>query len=87
MVLLIDPDTDHPKPGDEIRVEPIMAVKDIKAIKRFLDRNVKPMDEIVLKEQETGKRRRISLNKSCVDAINTLMKSRDYSDDEPIFSG
>jgi hypothetical protein len=45
------------------------------------------MDEIVLKEQETGKRRRISLNKSCVDAINTLMKSRDYSDDEPIFSG
>ncbi len=109
--------TNHPKPGDEIRVEPIKAVKDIKAIKRLLAanprdcalftlgintnlrasdllritagqvRNVKPMDEIELKEQKTGKRRRISLNKSCVDAINALLKSRDYSNDEPIFTG
>jgi integrase len=45
------------------------------------------MDELELKEQKTGKRRRISLNKSCVDAINALLRSKDYSDDEPIFSG
>ncbi len=109
--------TNHPKRGDEIRVEPIKAVKDIKAIKKLLAdnprdlamfsvgintnlragdllritagqvRGLKPMDEFELKEQKTGKRRRISLNKSCVDAINTLLKSKNYSDDEPIFSG
>lgn len=50
-------------------------------------RNLKPMDEIELKELKTGKRRRISLNKASVDAIQALLKSRDYSDDEPIFSG
>ncbi|MGO9530951.1 MAG: tyrosine-type recombinase/integrase [Syntrophobacteraceae bacterium] len=109
--------TNHPKPGDEIRVEPVKAAKDIKAIKKLLAtsprdyalftlgintnlrasdllrltvgqvRNVKPMDEIEMKERKTGKRRRISLNKSCVDAIHALLKSRLYSDDEPIFSG
>jgi len=109
--------TNHPKPGDEIRAEPIKAAKDIKAIKKLLAanprdyalftlgintnlrasdllritarqvRNSKAMDEIELKEQKTGKRRRISLNKSCVDAINALLKSRDHADDEPIFSG
>ena len=50
-------------------------------------RDVRPMDEIELKEQKTGKRRRISLNKSCVEALHALLKARDYSDKEPIFSG
>ncbi|MGA2938095.1 MAG: hypothetical protein ABSF52_13455 [Syntrophobacteraceae bacterium] len=39
-------------------------------------RNLKPMDEIEMKEQKTGKRRGISLNKSCVDAIHALLKAR-----------
>ena len=44
------------------------------------------MDEIELKEQKTGKRRRITLNKACVEAINSL---RDYQgqDDTPLFYG
>jgi integrase len=50
-------------------------------------RNLKPMDEITLKEQKTGKARRINLNKACVDSIQTLLKSRQYDDNEPIFSG
>lgn len=109
--------TNHPKPGDEIKVEPIRSEKDIRAIKRLLSdtprdlalftvgintnlrasdllkitagqvRTLKPMDEIELKEQKTGKRRRISLNNACVEAIQALLKSRDYRDDEPLFSG
>src|SRR5208283_4134681 len=31
--------------------------------------------------------RRISLNKSCVDAINRLLESRPYGDDDFLFSG
>ncbi len=50
-------------------------------------RNLQEMDEIELRERKTHKRRRISLNKSCIDAIQGLLKSRDYRDDEPIFSG
>ena len=50
-------------------------------------RNLKEMDEIELREQKTGKRRRISLNKACIDAIQALLKSRPYQDEEPIFTG
>lgn len=49
-------------------------------------RHLKPMDEIELKEQKTGKRRRISLNKACVDAIQALLQTKQYADAEPIFS-
>ncbi|MGC9964811.1 MAG: tyrosine-type recombinase/integrase [Syntrophobacteraceae bacterium] len=106
--------TNHPKQGTEIKVQPIKSEKDIKAIKRLLAksprdlalftlgintnlrasdllrltvgqvRDLKPMDEIELKEQKTHKRRRISLNKASVEAIQTLLKAKD---DEPLFSG
>lgn len=109
--------SNHPKAGDEIKVEPIKTVKDIKAIKKLLSdnprdlalftvgintnlrasdllritagqvRNLKSLDEIELREQKTGKRRRISLNEACVDAVQALLKNRSYADDEPIFSG
>ncbi len=109
--------TNHPKPGDEIKVEPIRNEKDIKAIKKLLSgnprdyalftvgintnlrasdllritagqvRNLKPMDEIELKEQKTGKWRRISLNKACTEAIRALLDTRVYLDDVPLFSG
>jgi integrase len=108
--------SNHPKAGDEIKVEPIKGAKDIKAIKKILSdnprdlalftigintnlrasdllritafqvRDLKPMDQIELKEQKTGKRRRISLNKACVDAIQALLRTRPYTDTEPIFS-
>ncbi len=50
-------------------------------------RGLQPMDEIELKEQKTGKRRRITLNKACVEAIQGLLKSREYEDDTPLFYG
>jgi integrase len=38
-------------------------------------RGLKPMDEIELKEKKTGKVRRISLNRSCIDAIDGQLKN------------
>lgn len=46
-----------------------------------------PMDELVLKEQKTGKHRRITLNKSCVDAIqNYLTTMKEPRDNLRLFN-
>lgn len=45
-------------------------------------RNIKALDEITLREQKTGKGRRITLNKTCVDAIKNLLAWQLYPDDE-----
>jgi integrase len=50
-------------------------------------RNLKPLESIELKEQKTGKLRRVTLNKACVDAIRNLIASRDYQDDDYLFLG
>ncbi len=50
-------------------------------------RNLKPMDEIKIKEQKTGKLRCITLNKACIDAINALLSSKEYSDNDQLFKG
>jgi integrase len=64
-----------------------LRASDLLQIRAGMVRNLKPMDEIELKERKTGKLRRISLNKSCTDAIQALLESRQYKDDEPLFSG
>jgi len=50
-------------------------------------RGLKAMDEIELKEKKTGKTRRITLNKACVEALTRLLASRSFDDDTPIFQG
>jgi integrase len=50
-------------------------------------RDFKPGDEIELKERKTGKSRRITLNKACVQAIQRLLASRPYADEELLFTG
>ena len=50
-------------------------------------RDLKPGDEITLKEKKTGKPRRITLNKACVQAIQRLLASRPYDDADPLFLG
>ena len=50
-------------------------------------RGLKPMDEIELKEKKTGKTRRITLNRACVEALTRLLASRSFDDDMPIFQG
>jgi integrase len=50
-------------------------------------RNLKPLDSFEIKEQKTGKTRRVTLNKACVGSIQGLLSSRDYDDDDPLFLG
>ena len=50
-------------------------------------RGIKPMGEITLKEKKTGKHRRITLNGTCVMAINNLLAQREYKDSDPLFYG
>lgn len=44
-------------------------------------RNLKPNDEIEIKEKKTGKGRRITFNKTCVKAIRNLLASKPFNDD------
>lgn len=50
-------------------------------------RHLKPLESIELKEQKTGKLRRVTLNKASVDAVRKLIASRDYLDDDYLFLG
>jgi len=50
-------------------------------------RKLKPLESIEVKEQKTGKLKRVTLNKACVDAIRNLIASRDYQDDGYLFLG
>jgi integrase len=48
-------------------------------------RGKKPMDEIEIREKKTGKIRRITLNKTCIDAIVKLLASGPYADADYLF--
>jgi integrase len=50
-------------------------------------RDLKPGDEITLKEKKTGKFRRVTLNKACVKTIYGLLGTRSYQDSDPLFLG
>lgn len=50
-------------------------------------RDLTPGDEIELKELKTGKSRRITLNKACIQTIQRLLASRSYEDADPLFVG
>ena len=64
-----------------------LRASDLLRIKAGQVRNVKPMGEIEIKEQKTGKVRRVTLNRACSDAITQLLSSRPYQDDRPLFIG
>ena len=50
-------------------------------------KNVKPMQDIEIKEKKTGKTRRITLNKSCVDSIGKLLNSNGHKENDYLFVG
>lgn len=62
-----------------------LRASDLLSIKAGQVRGLKPMDEIEIKEKKTGKMRRISLNKSCVDSIKCLLASAPYNDEDYLF--
>lgn len=50
-------------------------------------RNLKSGDEIEIKEKKTGKNRRVTLNKSVVEAVKGLLASQTYDDTDFLFKG
>jgi len=50
-------------------------------------RDIKPMQDVKLKEQKTGKQRCITLNGNCAMAINNLLAQREYKDNGPLLWG
>jgi integrase len=46
-----------------------------------------PNDKIVLNEKKTKKERRINLNKACIDSMQGLLASKEYSDKDYLFTG
>jgi len=64
-----------------------LRASDLLSIRAGQVRGLKPMDEITLVEKKTGKHRRINLNKTCIEAINRLLATRSYQDNDYLFIG
>jgi integrase len=60
---------------------------DLLDIKAGQVRGLKALDEITLREQKTGKLRRINLNKACIEVINQVLAMKAYGDDDHLFVG
>ena len=61
-----------------------LRASDLLAIRAGMVRN---QEELVLKEKKTGKERRITLNTISQKAIQRLLDSREYDDDDRLFQG
>ena len=61
-----------------------LRASDLLAITAGMVRN---QEELVLKERKTGKERRITLNPAAQKAIQRLLDSREYYDEDRIFQG
>jgi integrase len=64
-----------------------LRASDILRIKVHQVKDLKPGEEIVLNEKKTRKERRLNLNKACIEAIQRLLSSREYSDNDYLFTG
>lgn len=50
-------------------------------------RHLRPGEDLEVVEKKTGKRKRITLNKGCVEVIQSLLKTRPFEDHEFLFQG
>jgi integrase len=64
-----------------------LRASDLLRIRAGQVRDLKPGDSIQLKEKKTGKFRMVTLNKACVQAVQRLLASRAYADDDLLFLG
>ena len=64
-----------------------LRASDLLRIKVGQIKDLKPNDEIAINEKKTKKPRRINLNKSCLTAIQELLESREYKDEDYLFIG
>ena len=64
-----------------------LRASDLLALTAEQVRNLRPGEDIEIKEIKTRKPRRITLNKACIDAINGLLASRSYKNGDNLFQG
>ena len=64
-----------------------LRASDLLRIKVGQVKDLKPNDEIAINEKKTKKPRRITLNKACISAIQGLLASKEYSDEDYLFTG
>ena len=64
-----------------------LRASDLVSIKVHQVKDLKPNDEIVLNEKKTKKERRITLNPACISAIQGLLASKKYTDEDFLFTG
>ena len=60
---------------------------DLLSIKYNQVNNLSVGDDIMIKEQKTGKLRRVSINQIALEALRTYLDSRSFNDDDYIFQG
>ena len=62
-----------------------LRASDLLALKVHQVKSLKPDSDIELKEKKTGKLRRITFNKACVDSIQKLLATKPYQDNDCLF--
>jgi integrase len=62
-----------------------LRASDLIRIKAGDVRQNKPGDDLIIKEQKTGKIRRITLNEAVISAVKELLASTPYNDLDPLF--
>ena len=64
-----------------------LRASDLLNIKVGQARDLRPGDSIQIKEKKTGKFRVVTLNKACIQAVQKLLASSLYNDNDPLFVG
>ena len=64
-----------------------LRASDLLRIRAGQVKGLKANDEIVLNEKKTKKERRINLNKACIEAIQGLLATKEYSAKDYLFMG
>ena len=59
---------------------------DLLRLRAGMVRGLKPMEEIEIVEEKTSKRRRISINRACIEVLQALLASRPYQDEDFLFA-
>ena len=77
------------KPRDlalfSIGINTNLRASDLLRLKVGQAKDLKAGDAVEIKEKKTGKARRITLNKTCINAIQNLLDSKQYQDDDYLF--
>lgn len=64
-----------------------LRASDLINIKVYQVKNLNPGDDIEIVEKKTKKKRRLTLNRSCIEAIQNLISSKQYLDNDYLFKG